>query len=104
YTNMWIRGSDISRINITFNGIPVNDAESQGAFFVDIPDISSSANSIQIQRGVGTSTNGAGAFGATVNISTNSFHANPYGKVSATYGSFNTQRYKVEAGTGLLND
>jgi len=104
YTNMWIRGSDISRINVTFNGIPVNDAESQGAFFVDIPDISSSANSIQIQRGVGTSTNGAGAFGASINLSTNTFHADPYGKISATYGSFNTKKSTVEAGTGLLND
>ncbi len=104
YTNLWIRGSDVTRINVTFNGIPVNDAESQGAFFVDIPDIASSANSIQIQRGVGTSTNGAGAFGATINLSTNTFHADPYGKISTTYGSFNTKKATVEAGTGLLND
>lgn len=104
YTNIWIRGSDITRINVTFNGIPVNDAESAGAFFVDIPDIASSVNSIQIQRGVGTSTNGAGAFGATVNLSTNSFHPAAYGKIAASYGSFNTQKYSVEAGSGLLSD
>lgn len=104
YTNIWIRGSDMSRINVTFNGIPVNDAESAGAFFVDIPDIASSVNSIQIQRGVGTSTNGAGAFGATINLSTNTFHPEAYGRVSAGYGSFNTQKYSVKAGSGLLND
>lgn len=104
YTNMWIRGSDITRINVTFNGIPVNDAESAGTFFVDIPDIASSTNSIQIQRGVGTSTNGAGAFGATVNISTNKFNPIPYGELMTAYGSFNTWKQEAKAGSGLLNN
>lgn len=104
YTNMWIRGSDITRINVTFNGIPVNDAESAGTYWVDIPDIASSTESIQIQRGVGTSTNGAGAFGATVNLSTNEFHAAPYGEIMSSYGSFNTWKHEVKAGTGLLNN
>jgi iron complex outermembrane receptor protein len=103
YTNIWIRGSDITRINVTFNGIPVNDAESAGAFFVDIPDIASSTGSIQVQRGVGTSTNGAGAFGATINLSTNEFHAKPYGETLNAYGSFNTWKHEVKAGSGLLN-
>src|SRR5215216_1885683 len=71
YTGIRIRGSDATRINMTINGIPYNDAESQGIYFVDLPDIASSANSIQVQRGVGTSSNGAGAFGATINLSTN---------------------------------
>ena len=71
YTNMRIRGTDATRINITLNGIPFNDAESQGSFFVDMPDIASSASNIQVQRGVGTSSNGSGAFGASINIGTN---------------------------------
>lgn len=104
YTNIWIRGSDITRINVTFNGIPVNDAESAGTFFVDIPDIASSTQSIQIQRGVGTSTNGAGAFGATINLSTNEFHAAPYGETLNTYGSFNTWKHEIKAGSGLLHN
>ena len=104
YTNLWIRGSDISRVNVTFNGIPVNDAESSGAFFVDIPDIASSTNSVQIQRGVGTSTNGSGAFGATLNLSTNSFQPDPYGSIMSSYGSFNTWKHSVKAGSGLLNN
>lgn len=104
YTNIWIRGSDITRINVTFNGIPVNDPESAGAFFVDIPDIASSTESIQIQRGAGTSTNGAGAFGATINLSTNEFHSKPYGEIRNAYGSFNTWKHEVKAGSGLLHD
>ena len=71
YTGIRIRGTDASRINVTVNGIPYNDAESQGTFFVDLPDIASSTGSIQVQRGVGTSTNGAGSFGGTINLSTN---------------------------------
>ncbi|MFM2338490.1 MAG: hypothetical protein RL115_1683, partial [Bacteroidota bacterium] len=71
YTGIRIRGTDATRVNITLNGIPYNDAESQGVFFVNLPDFASSAGSIQIQRGVGTSSNGAGAFGGTINISTN---------------------------------
>ncbi|HEX5551764.1 MAG TPA: TonB-dependent receptor, partial [Chitinophagaceae bacterium] len=104
YTNIWIRGSDITRINVTFNGIPVNDAESAGTYWVDIPDIASSTGSIQVQRGVGTSTNGAGAFGATINLSTNEFHGEPYGELMSAYGSFNTWKHEVKAGSGLLNN
>lgn len=104
YTGIWIRGTDPTRINVTFNGIPVNDAESSAAIWVDYPDLASSTGSIQIQRGVGASTNGAGAFGATINLSTNEFHAKPYGQVSSSVGSFNTMKNMVKAGSGLLND
>lgn len=103
YTGIRIRGTDATRINMTLNGIPYNDAESQGIFFVDLPDILSSTNSIQIQRGVGTSSNGAGAFGATLNISTNEFNEEPYGEVNNSYGSFNTWKHTMKAGTGLIN-
>lgn len=104
YTGIRIRGSDLSRINVTLNGIPYNDAESQGVFFVDLPDFASSVNSIQIQRGVGTSSNGAGAFGATINISTHEFNDKAYAEVNNSFGSFNTWKHTVKAGTGLLND
>src|SRR5678810_680937 len=103
YTGIRIRGSDASRINVTLNGIPYNDAESQGTFFVDLPDISSSLNSIQVQRGVGTSSNGAGAFGATINLSTNEVNTNAYGEINNSYGSFNTWKNTVKAGSGLIN-
>lgn len=104
YTGIRIRGSDPTRINVTLNGIPYNDAESQGTFFVDLPDFASSVNSIQIQRGVGTSSNGAGAFGATINVSTNEFRENPYAEFNNSYGSFNTRKHTLKAGTGLLKD
>jgi iron complex outermembrane recepter protein len=104
YTGIRIRGTDASRINMTINGIPYNDAESQGIFFVNLPDISSSASSIQIQRGVGTSSNGGGAFGATLNLSTNEFNNKPYAELNNSYGSFNTRKHTVKAGTGLIND
>lgn len=104
YTGLRIRGSDLSRINVTLNGIPYNDAESQGVFFVDLPDFASSVNSIQVQRGVGTSSNGAGAFGATINISTHEFNDKPYAEINNAYGSFNTWKHTVRAGSGLLND
>ncbi|HEY0274291.1 MAG TPA: TonB-dependent receptor, partial [Chitinophaga sp.] len=104
YTGLRIRGSDITRINVTLNGIPVNDAEAQGAYFVDIPDLASSTSSIQIQRGVGTSTNGAGAFGATLNISTNELRDKAYAETDNSYGSFNTWKHTVKAGSGLIND
>lgn len=103
YTDIWIRGTDATRINVTFNGIPVNDAESSGTFWVDFPDIASSAGSIQIQRGVGTSTNGAGAFGATINVSTNEFHDKPYGSIMSSFGSFNTMKHEIKTGSGLLD-
>ncbi len=102
YTGIRIRGTDATRINVTFNGMPVNDPEEQATFFVDIPDIASSTNSIQIQRGVGTSTNGAGAFGATISIS-NLQQMDSAGVVySTSAGSFNTFKNTLAAGTGLL--
>lgn len=104
YTGIRIRGSDPTRINVTINGIPYNDSESAGTFWVDIPDIASSAQSIQIQRGVGTSTNGAGAFGATINLQTNVRRDDPYAEVNNAFGSFNTRRHTFNFGTGLLND
>ncbi|HVI45018.1 MAG TPA: TonB-dependent receptor, partial [Chitinophaga sp.] len=104
YTNMRVRGSDITRINVTVNGIPINDAESQGTFFVNMPDFASSVNSIQLQRGVGTSTNGGSAFGATLNLSTNEFNEKAYGEVSSSFGSFNSWKHTVKAGSGLINN
>ncbi|MEZ5058143.1 MAG: TonB-dependent receptor [Saprospiraceae bacterium] len=103
YTGIRIRGSDPTRINITINGIPYNDAESQGAFWVDLPDFVSSANDIQIQRGVGTSTNGAAAFGASINLNTNTLHREPYGEINGSIGSFGTYKTNVKAGIGLIN-
>jgi iron complex outermembrane receptor protein len=104
YTGIRIRGSDATRINVTLNGIPYNDAESQGSFFVDLPDFTSSVNSIQVQRGVGTSSNGAAAFGATINLSTNETNTTPYAEINNTYGSFNTWKHTVKAGSGLIGD
>lgn len=104
YTGMRVRGSDITRINVTVNGIPVNDAESQGTFFVNMPDFASSVSSIQLQRGVGTSTNGAGAFGASLNLSTNEFRDKAYGEINASYGSFDSWKTTVSAGSGLINN
>jgi iron complex outermembrane receptor protein len=103
YTGIYIRGTDATRINMTLNGIPYNDAESQGLFFVDLPDLASSVSSIQIQRGVGTSSNGAGAFGATMNFSTNEFNEKAYGEINNTYGSFDTWKNTVKAGSGLID-
>ena len=102
YTGIRIRGTDASRINVTINGIPYNDAESQGTFFVNLPDFTSSANSIQIQRGVGTSSNGAGAFGATVNLATNELQTKPYMRFSNSAGSFNSYKHTVQFGSGLI--
>jgi iron complex outermembrane recepter protein len=104
YTGIRIRGTDATRINVTLNGIPYNDAESQGTFFVDLPDFASSVNSIQIQRGVGTSSNGAGAFGATLNVSTNEVNKKAYAEANNSFGSFNTWKNTLKAGTGLLNN
>jgi iron complex outermembrane recepter protein len=104
YTGIRIRGTDPTRINVTINGIPLNDAESQGVFWVNLPDIMSSTSDVQIQRGVGASTNGAGAFGATINLNTAKLEPEPYAELSATAGSFNTQRGTLRFGTGLLND
>ncbi len=104
YTALRIRGTDATRINVTLNGIPYNDAESMGTYFVDLPDFASSVNSIQIQRGVGTSSNGAGAFGATLNMSTNEFNEKSYGESNNSFGSFNTWKNTIKAGTGLLGE
>lgn len=104
YTGIRIRGSDATRINMTINGIPYNDAESQGLFFVNLPDLASSVNNIQIQRGAGTSSNGAGAFGATINFSTNEVNTEPYGEINNSYGSFNTWKHTVKLGSGLISD
>lgn len=104
YTGFRIRGSDATRVNVTLNGIPYNDAESQGSFFVNLPDLTSSVSSIQLQRGVGTSSNGAGAFGGTLNISTNEFNETPYAELNNSVGSFNSWKHTVKAGSGLLND
>jgi len=104
YTGIRIRGTDGTRINVTLNGIPYNDAESLITYFVDLPDFSSSLNSIQIQRGVGTSTNGAGAFGATINLATNDYHPEKYLSLQSSAGSFNTFKNTLQVGTGLLNN
>lgn len=102
YTSFRIRGSDPTRINVTINGIPLNDSESQGVWWVNMPDISTSIGSIQIQRGVGTSTNGASAFGATVNLKTRGLNKNAYARTNNTFGSYNTLKNNIEFGTGLI--
>ena len=102
YTGIRIRGSDATRVNVTVNGIPINDSESQGTFWVNMPDFASSVNSVQIQRGVGTSTNGAGAFGGSVNMQTNTFEPKAYGEANASGGSFGTLKTTLKFGSGLL--
>jgi iron complex outermembrane receptor protein len=104
YTGIRIRGSDPTSINVTINGVPLNDAESQNVFWVDLPDFMTSVDNIQIVRGVGTSTNGPSAFGATISMNTNKLYQNPYAHINSTYGSFNTKKLSVNLGTGLLND
>ena len=102
YTGLRIRGTDATRINVTVNGIPINDAESQGVYWVNMPDLASSVNSIQIQRGVGTSTNGAGAFGGSINIQSNEFIKAPYAEINTSVGSFNTFKNNIRIGSGLI--
>ncbi len=102
YTSMRIRGSDQTRINVTLNGIPLNDAESQNVFWVDLPDLAASAAEVQVQRGVGLSTNGAGAFGATVNIDLSRIEAEPFARLTNTVGAFNTRKHSAYVGSGLL--
>lgn len=104
YTGIRIRGSDSERVNVTINDIPLNDAESQRVYWVDLPDFASSADNIQIQRGVGTSTNGVAAFGGSINLKTNDLQKDPYGNVNMTFGSFNTFKRNVRFGSGLLKD
>jgi len=104
YTGIRIRGTDATRINFTLNGIPYNDPESMGTFFVNIPDFGSSVNSIQVQRGVGTSTNGAGAFGASVNLMTNDYNPAAYLSLQNTAGSFNSFKNNLVFGSGLIHN
>ena len=104
YTGIRVRGSDATRVNVTINGIPYNDSESHGTFWVNMPDFASSTQSLQLQRGVGTSTNGAGAFGASLNIVTDGVSEEAFGQISTSVGSYNTLRNNIRFSTGLLND
>lgn len=104
YSTIRVRGTDATRINVTTNGIPMNDAESHAIFWVNTPDLASSLKDMQIQRGAGTSTNGAGAFGGSINMQTESSAINPYAEISGSYGSFNTQKETFKVGTGLVNN
>ena len=104
YTGLRIRGTDGTRINVTVNGVPINDAEGQGTFFVNMGDILSSTNNLQVQRGVGTSANGAGAFGASINMQTNQLNEKAYAEINNSVGSFNTIKNTLAAGTGLINN
>lgn len=104
YTGIRVRGSDATRVNVTINGIPYNDSESHGTFWVNMPDFASSVESIQLQRGVGTSTNGAGAFGASLNMLTDSYATAASGEIASSAGSFNTFKNTVKFSSGLLND
>lgn len=104
YTGIRVRGSDATRVNVTINGIPYNDSESQGTFWVNMPDFSSSTESLQLQRGVGTSTNGSGAFGASLNVLTDNYSEESKGEISNSYGSFNTRKHTVKFSTGLMNE
>ncbi|MEO2085084.1 MAG: TonB-dependent receptor [Marinoscillum sp.] len=102
YTGIRIRGSDANRINVTINGIPYNDAESHGVFWVDLPDIASSTNTIQIQRGVGSSTNGGGAFGGTISIKTGTPSEKAYVDYGTSMGSFNTFKNTLNLNSGII--
>ena len=104
YTGFRIRGTDANRTNVTINGIPFNDAESHSVYFVDLPDLASSLHSVQVQRGVGTSTNGAPAFGASINLQTEKINKSPYSEIGTSVGSFSTLKNTVKAGTGLINN
>ena len=104
YTYLRVRGSDATRVNVTINGIPYNDAESQGTFWVNLGDFASSVESLQLQRGVGTSTNGSGAFGASLNILTDRISKAPFWEVSNSFGSFDTRKNTTKFSTGLMNE
>lgn len=104
YTGIRVRGSDATRVNVTLNGIPFNDSESQGTFWVNMPDFTSSVEDLQLQRGVGTSTNGSGAFGASLNIQTDAVSDKAYASLANSYGSFNTWKHTAKFSTGLLNE
>jgi iron complex outermembrane receptor protein len=104
YTGIRVRGSDATRVNVTINGIPYNDSESHGTYWVNMPDFASSLQSVQLQRGVGTSTNGAGAFGASLNMLTDTYSKKGTGEISSSFGSFKTNKNTVKFSTGLMND
>ncbi len=104
YTSFRIRGTDMNRINVTVNGIPLNDSESHGVWWINMPDFAASVDNVQIQRGVGTSTNGGAAFGASMNFQTFTMSPDPYGELSTAYGSFNTWKNSLSVGTGMLKD
>jgi iron complex outermembrane receptor protein len=104
YTGLRIRGVDPGRINVTINGIPLNDSESHGVFWVNMPDLASSTQNIQIQRGVGTSTHGAGAFGATLNLQTAVMDPDAYGEINTGLGAYGTRKANVKIGSGLMNN
>ncbi|PIE49370.1 MAG: TonB-dependent receptor [Flavobacteriales bacterium] len=104
YTGIRVRGSDADRVNVTINGIPYNDSESHTTFWVNLPDFASSTESLQLQRGVGTSVNGAGAFGASLNILTDAVSHNAYAEIGSSFGSYNTKKHHVKFSTGLIND
>ena len=104
YSALRIRGTDASRINITANGVPVNDGESHNVYWVNMPDLASSLRDIQIQRGVGTSTNGAGAFGASINMITAAPVPDAYAEFAGAYGSYNTNKQSLRVGSGLLGN
>ncbi|MEN8120836.1 MAG: TonB-dependent receptor [Bacteroidota bacterium] len=104
YSKLYIRGTDITRINVTTNGIPLNDSESHGVWWVNMPDLVSSVDDIEVQRGVGTSTNGPAAFGANISIKTNGLNKKPYANLAASYGSFNSYKAKIGVGSGLIKD
>lgn len=104
YTYIRVRGSDASRVNVTLNGIPFNDSESQGSFWVNLPDFTSSVQSLQLQRGVGTSTNGSGAFGASLNLLSDAVSNEANGEIANSFGSYNTHKHNIKFSTGLLSD
>jgi iron complex outermembrane receptor protein len=104
YTGIRMRGSDATRVNVTLNGIPYNDSESHGTYFVDMPDFASSLQSVQLQRGVGTSTNGAGAFGASLNMLTESYSKKAFGEINNSFGSFNSRKHTLKFSTGVFNN
>lgn len=104
YSGIRVRGSDATRVNVTINGIPYNDSESHGTFWVNMPDFASSVENLQLQRGVGTSTNGAGAFGASLNMLTDNYSKTTNGEISNSFGSFNSRKHTVKFSSGLLNN
>ncbi len=104
YTSFRVRGSDATRVNVTLNGVPYNDSESQGSFWVNMPDFASSVQNLQLQRGVGTSTNGAAAFGASLNLKTDDYSEKANAEIANSFGSYNTRKSTLKFSTGLIND